>query len=106
VAEQISVTVDDKGKISADPNPLSVGQSNGNVTIKWVMDTPGWEITDVSGLPNSEFPTSGKDGGTGWKVTDKNDNTNDYRYQVTATHTESGQVLRHDPTIRNGGRNG
>lgn len=103
MAEQVSITVDSSGNVTATPNPLDVGKSNGSVTINFNMDTDGWEITGISGLPSSEFTDSGKNG-NGWKVKDKNDNTSSYNYTVTVQHT-SGQVLMHDPAIRNGGQN-
>jgi hypothetical protein len=104
MAEHVSITVDSNGNVTATPNPLVVGKSNGSVVIDFDMDTDGWEITGVSGLPDSEFTSKGKNG-KGWKVTDKNDNTQSYDYTVTVTHTSSGKQLMHDPTIRNGGQN-
>ena len=102
MAETISVTVD------ANDNPqaanLTLGKSNGNVSIKWKMDTAGWEITDISGLSAPEFVDKAKDGSTGYKITDKNDNTDTYSYTITIQNTETLKILKHDPTIKNGGR--
>jgi hypothetical protein len=103
MAKSVSITVDTNGNVTATPNILDVGTSNGTVVINFNMDTDGWEITDVTGLPDAEFTGKGKNG-KGYKVTDKNDNSSDYNYTVTVQHTASGRTLMHDPIIRNGGQ--
>ena len=101
---QIRVTVDGSGNPSCDPETYDVGKSNGTVNIFWRMDTAGYRVSGISGLPASEFPTSVANGGTGWKVTDKNQNIDDYPYTVQVASTASGEVTEHDPIIRNGGQ--
>ena len=76
MAEKISVTVDNNDKPQAAN--LTLGKTNGNVNIKWSMDTADWEITDISGLNAPEFVDKAKDGSTGYKITDKNSDTNTY----------------------------
>jgi hypothetical protein len=102
MAEKVSVTVDENGDPQA--RDLDVGKSSGNVNIKWSMDTDGWEITDIEKLPSDEFFDKEKDGKTGYKITDKNDNTQTYSYTITIKNLTTRQILKHDPTIRNGGR--
>ena len=99
----VHITVDSSGNVSAEPNVLDVGKSNGSVIINFEMDTSDCEITGVSGLPDDEFTEKGKNG-NGWKVKDKNDNTKTYDYTVQFQRTGSDTVLKHDPSIKNGGQ--
>lgn len=102
----ITVTVDASGNISCTPDVYTVPRNSGTVNIFWRMDTAGYEISDISGLPSSEFFGSAKNGGTGWKIQDKNDNVSitDYPYSVQVASTATGEVTEHDPIIRNGGQ--
>jgi len=104
---QVTVTVDDTDPnnpvVSTSPEPLDIGQSNGSVNITWVVGTDGWEVSDVANLPSPEFSEKAKNN-NGYKVKDKNDDTNSYSYNLAVTHITSGRLVRHDPTIKNGGR--
>lgn len=80
-----------------------VPKGQGNVVLNWDMATANWEITGLDGLPDSEFTSKSKKGGSGYKCTDKNDSAQNYSYTIEVTHTPSGRKLYHDPTIRNGG---
>ena len=103
MAKTVSVTVSDSGVVTASPDPLDVGKSNGTVVINFDMATDGWEITDITGLPSDEFTEQGKNG-KGWKVKDKNDNTLSYKYDIKLKATVSGEEKELDPIIKNGGR--
>lgn len=107
----ITVTVDDTTNpvtVSCDPDGESIGKSNGNVNIDWEMkDTApsnNYHVSGISGLPTDEFTDKGAKG-TGWRVQDKNDNTDCYHYTVAVTHNTTNETVLHDPTITNGGRN-
>jgi len=103
MAKHVTITVDSNDNVSADPDQLDVGKSNGSVIINFDMGTSGREITGVSGLPDAEFTEKGKNG-NGWKVKDKNDNTETYDYTVQVQPTQGGNVLQLDPSIKNGGQ--
>lgn len=111
MSKPISVTVDSSGNPSCDPDLYDVGKSNGVVVIKWKMGNDNtsklYEVTNVQIQDDTtgEFSDSGKDVGDGWKITDKNDNTQSYQYIITVGLKSTGQQTSHDPTIRNGGRN-
>jgi hypothetical protein len=102
----ITVAVDAHGNISCDPDIYAVPRNSGTVNIFWRMDTTGYRISGISGLPSGQFFDSVQNGGTGWKVKDKNDNVNltDYPYRVRVASTATGEVTEHDPIIRNGGQ--
>jgi hypothetical protein len=100
----IKVTVDKQGNVTCDPETYNVGKSNGTVNIFWRMDTAGYKVSDISGLPSPEFFDSGPNGNTGWKVKDKNDKIADYLYTVEVASTATGEVTEHDPVIKNGGQ--
>jgi len=100
----IKVTVDQNGDPSCDPETYDVGKSNGTVNIFWRMDTAGYEISGISGLPAPEFFDSASSGNTGWKVKDKNDNLTSYPYTIQVASTTSGKVTEYDPIIKNGGQ--
>ena len=111
MGDKIMVTVDTSGTPSCVPNPLDVGKSNGNVVIKWRLENDAtsklYEVTNVTIADDStgEFSNPGKDSGDGWKITNKNDNTNLYSYEITVGLKTTGEQTSHDPGIRNGGRN-
>ena len=102
----ITVTVDEEGNISCDPDIYEVTRNSGTVNIIWKMDTAGYEISGISGLPSPEFFDSAKNGNTGWKVKDKNDDTKvtDHPYSVQVASTSTGEKKEYDPIIRNGGQ--
>ena len=101
----ITVTVDGSGNPICDPDPYDVGPSRGIVNIHWRMDTTGYRVSGISGLPASEFYDSEANGRTGWKVKDRNQTIHDYPYTVLVASTATGDVTEHDPIIRNGGQN-
>jgi len=110
MATQVSVKVNAQGKPSCTPDELSVGKSNGTVVIKWSMDTAGYKITGITKnngdpLKASVFSSSKANGNTGWKITDKNDDTKSYKYKLVVESTSTGEEVAHDPVIKNGGRN-
>jgi len=98
----VTVTGTAPDEVVSCPN-TDVPKGNGNVVLNWNMVTAGWEITGMDGLPDTEFTGKQKNGGTGYKCTDKNDNSQNYSYTIEVTHTTTGRKLLHDPTIRNGG---
>lgn len=107
MAKSVVVTVTGSGSdavISVCPDPIDVGRSNKRVYLKFRMNSDGWEMAGIGGLPESEFEDEGKDG-KGWKVKDKNRTVADYKYDVSVKEVSSGTVVTLDPTIRNGGRN-
>ena len=100
----IKVTVDKHGSPSCDPDTYPVGRSTGTVNIFWRMDTTGYRVSGISGLPAGEFFKSKANGETGWKVKDKNKTTHDYPYTVQVASIATGDVTEHDPIIKNGGQ--
>ena len=106
MSDPIKVTVDGSGNPSCDPDPYPVGKSNGTVNIFWRMDTTGYKVSGISGLPAGEFFDSEANGRTGWKVKDKNQTIQDYAYTVQVASTATGDVTEHDPIIKNGGQRG
>ena len=102
----ISVTVDGQGKIKCIPDPYEVPRNSGTVNIFWRMATADYEISGITDLPSSEFFDSGKNGHTGWKIKDKNDDFSltDYKYNIQVTSTTTGKMTELDPIIRNGGQ--
>ena len=110
MATQVTVTVDSSGTPSCKPDPLDVGKSNGAVVIKWTVKPAGWKITNLTNdsgdpLDSAVFSSSKKNGTTGWKITDKNDDKKSYDYKITVQSTTTNQEVVHDPVIRNGGQN-
>jgi hypothetical protein len=100
----ISVTVDALGNPTCAPGTYDVGKSKGTVVIHWRMDTQGYKVSGVTGLPASEFIDSASNGNTGWKVTDKNNVVGDYSYTIQVTSIPQGTKTELDPIIRNGGQ--
>ena len=100
----ITVTVDGSGNPSCDPDTCDVGESNGTVNIIWRMDTAGYKVSGISGLPAGEFSKSKANGKTGWRVKDKNQTIHDYPYTIQVASIATGDVTEHDPIIRNGGQ--
>ena len=74
------------------------------VNIHWKMDTAGYRVSGISGLPEGEFYDSEANGRTGWKVKDKNQTFQDYPYTVQVASIVTGDVTEHDPIIKNGGQ--
>ncbi len=101
---EMSVTV-----TGTEPNEVvhcddtTVAKGSSNTTLQWNMDTTGWEITALNGLPDTEFKQKQKKNDTGYTCTDKNDTEQNYAYTIVVAHTATGRQLQHDPTIRNGG---
>ena len=97
----VTVTVVGK-KVTVNCPDTDVKTGSGNVNLKWVMDTEGWEITGVPGLDPPEFINKKKEG-KGYKCVDKNDTLGDFPYTITVEETSTKTKVAHDPTIRNGG---
>ncbi|MDH3641553.1 MAG: hypothetical protein OES38_05625 [Gammaproteobacteria bacterium] len=93
---QVKVTVVDDRPV-CDPEQLDV--SGNNVNIKWKMDTAGWSITDITGLPADVFEDPGKDG-KGYKVKDKG-GVGEWNYTVVLAPDGEGASISVDPSIRN-----
>ena len=109
MADTVTVSVDASSNVSCDPDELPVGKSTGNVTLKWKMDNDTtsklYEVADINITDNDgQFFDSGKDSGDGWKIKDKNDNTEVYKYDITVRNKNDGSEITLDPMIRNGGR--
>lgn len=109
MADQITVSVGASGNVCCHPDELDVGKSNGTVIIKWKMDNDATsKLYEVSNIEikdnNGQFTGSSKDVGDGWKITDKNDNTEVYKYDITVKNKNDGVEITLDPTVRNGGR--
>ena len=105
---RVKVYVDAEGNVSVNKDPMYVGKTRGSVTIKWKMQSEGWEITNITDpqgnpLPAGEFKKSRKDNAD-WKIKDMNYKIGDYEYVIHVQQIETGECMAHDPVIRNGGR--
>lgn len=109
----VTVSVNSNGKVtsSCSPDPAVIAHSNGITNIFWAMATSspssGYKISGLTDLDPNEFTAQGRNGTTGWKATDANNDTTptDYPYTVAVTEITTGNTHIHDPTIRNGGAN-
>lgn len=107
----VTVTVDANGNVSSScsPDPAVVAHSNGATNIFWAMATSApsneYKVSDLTGLDSNEFTAQGRNGTTGWRATDANNDTTttDYPYTIVVAEISTGNTHAHDPTIRNGG---
>lgn len=107
----VTVTVDANGNASSScsPDPAVIPHSNGVTNIFWSMATSSpsneYKISNLTGLDPNEFTAQGRNGTSGWRATDANNNsvTTNYPYTIAVTETATGKTHMHDPTIRNGG---
>ncbi len=97
MADDIMVTVDTQGNVTVVPEEFSV--TTNNKKIKWGIEPDGWDITAITGLPDSEFKEKQKDG-KGYSVKDLNNIAQTYAYGVTVAH-QDGRTASVDPSIRN-----
>lgn len=102
----VRVTVQ-AGAIQCTPDPVPV--SGAQVLLVFRLDTPGYAFPEtdavVVGPSVDEFPYAA------WQqnvstaaLFDRNRNAGDHAYTLTVVDSQSGQTLKHDPTIRNEGR--
>ena len=108
-SKRITVTVDEEGQVSCSPDELKVRKSRGSVLIKWRMakdkTSKLYEVTNVRIIDDEgQFYDKGKDVGDGWKMRDRNNNRQLYKYDITVALKSTGEEITLDPGIRNGGR--
>ena len=97
--------VNNQPQVSNDNYQVSKG--NRNVTIQWVLTTPGWNWTSggtgpivFSGNAQNQFG-SPQVNGTTLSVTDANSVGGSYPYTLYVTNSRTGEIRRVDPQITN-----
>ena len=87
---------------STTPTAGDITVTGSPTIIRWVPGENVASVDAITGLSAPEFTAQSPFGTDGRQVTDANDNSLEYPYNITATHT-AGHSADHDPKIRNGG---
>jgi hypothetical protein len=103
----VHVTVDIYGKGTATCFPPIATPTVPNTMLDFTIVTSGWNFDPTIGSvvtsPGTQFPNPATLGTTTATLLDLNTDTSEYAYVVTVVKASTGEVVRHDPLIKNGG---
>ena len=103
----VHVTVDIYGKGTATCFPPTATPTLPNTTLDFTIVTSGWNFDPTIGIvvtnPGTQFPNAPWLGTTTATLLDLNTDTNEYSYTVNVVKATTGELVSHDPMIKNGG---
>jgi hypothetical protein len=101
----VDVTVDGNGTIQCTPDPVSA--RGGNAVLKFDLQTSGYVFPDSGAIvitdPGTQFPdpSQTQPSKTTVHLNDRNTERGDFKYTVTVKRLSDGQLIEHDPIIKN-----